>query len=87
MRREFRCPVLAQADILQHRSKVSVPIADIHSVTSLACAMSVGEYCQAYYLGRAKNLRMPNYEPQTPARKRAMTTIIATCIVPWNATA
>jgi len=50
-----------------------VPIADIHSVTSLACAMSVGEYCQAYYLGRAKNLRMPNYEPQTPARKRAMT--------------
>jgi hypothetical protein len=28
-----------------------------------------------------------NYEAQMPARKRVMTTIIATCIAPWSATA
>jgi hypothetical protein len=62
-------------------------IANIHSFTSSARAMSVGGIVRPSTLAVPKIHECPNHEPQTPARKRVMTTIIATCIVPWKATA
>ena len=62
-------------------------MADIHSFTSSARAMSVGGIVRPSTLAVPKIHECPNHEPQTPARKRVMTMIIATCIVPWKATA
>src|SRR5262249_38067761 len=62
-------------------------LASPHSITSSGRAMSVGGIVRPSALAVPKIHECPHREPQPAARKRVMTTIIATCIVPWSATA
>ena len=75
-----------------------VPIADIRTALCLLCrfggpaSYQVGRpsfrtWDPPSRVARRRDSYMLKNPPQTPARKRVMTMIIATCIMPWSATA